>query len=155
MNVTVQRGAAVAGIVVALALAAGCGGDDEPSAEDYARQGNEVCERAATDAKDIERPTGDSSEAVEKYAIAFLPIAKRRLEGLRALEPTDEHQRFHDRLIVEQERFVAAVETLGEAAGRDDRATSARAAQEGASAAGRSALLFRELGLDACAASPL
>ena len=155
MTVTVQRGLAVVGAVVALAFAAGCGGDDGPSAEDYARQGNEVCRQANADAKDIERPSSDTSEAVEAYAIAFLPIAKQRLEGLRELEPTEEHQRFHDRLILEQERFVAAVETLGEAAGRDDRATAARAAQEGASAAGRSALLFRELGLDTCAASPL
>jgi hypothetical protein len=155
VRITVQRGLAVAGAAVALALAAGCGGDDEPSAEDYARQGNEVCRKANADAKDIELPSSDTSEAVEAYAIAYLPIAKRRLEGLRELEPTDDDRRFHDRLIEEQERFVAAVETLGEAAGRDDRATSARAAQEGAKAAGRSALLFRELGLDVCTQSPL
>ena len=147
-----QRGLAVAGAAIVLALAAGCGGDDGPSAEDYVRQGNEVCREAAADAKDIERPSGDSSEAVAEYANAFLPIARRRFEGLRALEPTEEDQRFHERLIEEQERYVAAVETLGEAAGREDRATSARAAQEGARAAGRSALLFRELGLDTCAA---
>jgi hypothetical protein len=152
---TVQRSLALAGIVVALAVAAGCGGDDGPSAEDYVRQGTEVCERAADDAKSLERPTGDSSEAVERYAKAYLPIARRRLEGLRALEPAEDDERFHERLILEQERFVAAVETLGEAAGRDDRATSARAAQEGASAAGRSALLFRELDLDACATTTL
>jgi hypothetical protein len=147
-----ERGLAVAGIVVALAVAAGCGGDDGPSAEDYVRQGNEVCRQAVEDAKDIERPSGDSSEAVAAYANAFLPIARRRLEGLRALEPAEDDVRFHERLIEEQERYVAAVETLGEAAGREDRATSARAAQEGARAAGRSALLFRELGLDICAA---
>ncbi len=150
-----QRGLAVAGTVVALALAAGCGGDDGPSAEDYVRQGNEVCREATADAKDIKRPTGDSSEAVATYANAFLPIAKRRLEGLRALEPAEDDARFHERLIEEQERYVAAVETLGEAAGREDRATSARAAEEGARAAGRSALLFRELGLDSCAAQSL
>lgn len=152
MRVTVQRGFAVAGTVVTLALAAGCGGDDGPSAEDYARQANEVCRQAAEDAKDIERPTGDSSDAVAAYANAFLPIAKRRLEGLRALEPAEDDARFHERLIEEQERYVAAVETLGEAAGRDDRATAARAAEEGARSAGRSTVLYRELGLDACAA---
>lgn len=150
-----QRSLAVAGVLVALALAAGCGGDDAPSAEDYVRQGADVCERAANDAKDLERPSGDSSEAVETYAKAYLPIARRRLEGLRALEPAEDDERFHERLILEQERFVAAVETLGEAGGRDDRATSARAAQEGAAAAGRSALLFRELGLEACASTTL
>lgn len=147
-----QRSLAVAGTSVALALAAGCGGDDGPSAEDYVQQGNEVCREAVADAKDIKRPGGDSSEAVAAYANAFLPIAKRRLEGLRGLEPTEDDQRFHERLIMEQESYVAAVETLGEAAGREDRATSARAAQEGARAAARSALLFRELGLEACAA---
>jgi hypothetical protein len=155
VRVTVHRVLAVAGTLGALAVAAGCGGDDGPSAEDYVRQGNEVCRRAAADAKDIERPTGDSSEAVAAYANAFLPIARRRLEGLRELEPAEDDERFHERLLVEQETYVAAVETLGEAAGRDDRATSARAAQEGAGAAGRSALLFRELGLDTCAASSL
>ena len=152
MSSILQRGLAVTGAAIVLALAAGCGGDDGPSAEDYVRQGNEVCREATADAKDIERPTGDSSEAVATYANAFLPIAKRRLEGLRALEPAEDDARFHERMIEEQERYVAAVETLGEAAGREDRATSARAAQEGARAAGRSALLFRELGLDACAA---
>jgi len=151
----VQRSLAVAGTVVALALAAGCGGDDGPSAEDYAQQGNEVCREAVADAKDIERPSGDSSDAVAAYANAFLPIAKRRLEGLRALEPAEGDERFHDRLIAEQERYVAAVETLGEAAGRDDRATAARAAEEGARSARRSSLLYRELGLDTCAASSL
>jgi hypothetical protein len=155
VRITVQRSLAVAGTAVALALAAGCGGDDGPSAEDYVRQGNEVCREAVADAKDIERPTGDSSEAVATYANAFLPIAKRRLEGLRALEPAEDDARFHERLIEEQERYVAAVETLGEAAGRDDRATAARAAEEGARSAGRSTLLYRELGLDTCAASSL
>jgi hypothetical protein len=101
------------------------------------------------------RRASNAREAVERYAKAYLPIARRRLEGLRALEPAEDDERFHERLILEQERFVAAVETLGEAAGRDDRATSARAAQEGASAAGRSALLFRELDLDACATTTL
>jgi hypothetical protein len=145
----------IAGTVVVLALAAGCGGDDGPSAEDYVREGNEVCRQAMEDAEGIERPTGDSSEAVEAYANAFLPIARRRLEGLRALEPAEDDQRFHDRLIMEQETYVAAVETLGEAAGRDDRATAGRAAQEGAGAARRSTLLYRELGLDDCASSTL
>jgi hypothetical protein len=145
----------VAATIVALAAAAGCGGDDGPGAEDYVRQGNEVCRQAAEDAQAIERPGGDSSEAVAAYANAFLPIAKRRLEGLRGLEPAEDDERFHERLILEQERFVAAVESLGEAAGREDRATSARAAQEGAAATGRSALLFRELGLDACATTTL
>ena len=155
MRITLQRGLAVAGAIGALALAAGCGGDDGPSAEDYVRQGNEVCRRAVDDAKDVARPTGDSSDAVAAYANAFLPIAKRRLEGLRALEPAEDDERFHERLIAEQERYVAAVETLGEAAGRADRATSARAAEEGARSARRSTLLYRELGLDTCAASSL
>jgi hypothetical protein len=56
---------------------------------------------------------------------------------------------------MEQERYVAAVETLGEAAGRDDRATAARAAEEGARSARRSTLLYNQLGLDTCAASSL
>ena len=150
-----QRGLSVAGAAVALALAAGCGGDDGPSAEDYVRQGNEVCRQATADAKGIKRPTGDSADAVSAYANAFLPIAKRRLEGLRGLEPAEDDARFHDRLITEQETYVAAVETLGEAAGRNDRATAGRAAQEGAGAARRSTVLYRELGLDTCAASSL
>ena len=150
-----QRSLAVAGVLFALALAAGCGGDVGPSGEDYVRQGADVCERAANDAKDLERPSGDSSEAVETYAKAYLPIARRRLEGLRALEPAEDDERFHERLITEQERYVAAVETLGEAAGRDDRATAARAAEEGARSARRLTILYRELGLDDCAASSL
>jgi hypothetical protein len=153
VRITVQRSLAVVGAVAALALAAGCGGDDGPSAEDYVRQGNEICRQAVADAKDIERPTGDSSEAVAAYATAFLPIARRRLEGLRGLEPTDDDRRFHDRLIEEQETYVAAIQTLGEAAGRNDRATAGKAAQEGASAARRSTLLYNELGLDTCAAA--
>jgi hypothetical protein len=155
VSVTAQRSLGLAGTVVVLALAAGCGGDDGPSAEDYVRQGNEVCQQATDDAKGIERPSGDSSDAVATYANAFLPIAKRRLEGLRALEPAEDDERFHERLIMEQERYVAAVETLGEAAGRDDRATAARAAEEGARSARRSTLLYNELGLDTCAASSL
>lgn len=150
-----QRALAVAGAVVAMALAAGCGGDDGPSAEDYVRQGNEICRQAIADAKDIDRPTGDSSEAVAAYANAFLPIARRRLEGLRGLEPTEDDRRFHDRLIKEQETYVAAIETLGEAAGRGDRATAAKASEEGVRSARRSTLLYRELGLDTCASSSL
>ena len=84
----------------------------------------------------------------------MLPIVRTRLDAFRELEPTDDLQRFHDRLIQEQERLVAAVETLGDAAQREDRATAARAAQEGAGATTRSKLLFRRLGLTRCAASP-
>ena len=154
MWVTVQRVLALAGAVVAL-LSAGCGGDDGPSAEDYVRQANEVCRQAAEDAEGIEQPAGDSSEAVAEYANAFLPIARQRLEGLRALQPAEDDERFHERMITEQERYVAAVETLGEAAGRDDRATAARAAEEGARSARRLTIIYRELGLDDCAASSL
>lgn len=152
---TVRRCLAAAVAVLALAVAAGCGGGDGPSAEDYVRQGNEVCRQAIADAKGIERPTGDSSKAVAAYANAFLPVAKRRLEGLRALEPTEDDRRFHDRLITEQQTFVASIESLAEAAGRDDRATAGKAAQEGAGAARRSTLLYKQLGLDTCAASSL
>jgi hypothetical protein len=149
----VQRSLVVTAAVIAVAVAAGCGGDDGPSAEDYVREGNEVCRRANADTTEIGRPDDDSSEAVAAYADAFLPIATRRLEGLRALEPTEDDERFHDRLLEEQERYVAAVETLAEAAGREDQATASRAAQEGMRSSSRSALLYRELGLDTCVAS--
>ena len=119
----------------------------------YVREGNEVCRRANADTTEIGRPSDDSSEAVAAYANAFLPIAKRRLEGLRALEPTEDDERFHNRLLEEQERYVAAVETLAEAAGREDQATASRAAEEGTRSSRRSALLYRELGLDTCVAS--
>jgi hypothetical protein len=155
VRITAQRCLAVVGAAVALAFAAGCGGDDGPSAEDYVRQGNEICRQATADAKGIKRPTGDSADAVAAYATAFLPVARRRLEGLRGLEPPEDDQRFHDRLIKEQETYVAAIETLGEAAGRNDRATAAKAAQEGVRSARRSTLLYRQLGLDTCAASSL
>lgn len=145
-----RRIVAVVALVVALA---GCGGD-EPSAADYATEGNAACATAAEQAQGVSRPTADSADAVAAYAEGVLPIAKRRLAAFRELDPPDDLRRFHDRLVVEQERFVAAIETVAEAARRNDRATAAQASQEGASASGRSQLLYRRLGLTRCAASP-
>jgi hypothetical protein len=142
-----------AALAAATLLAGGCGGSGGPSAEDYAAAGNAACARAAERAADVQRPTADSAEAVSSYATAMLPIARDRLAALRGLEPADEQRRFHERLLVEQERFVAAVETVGEAAGRQDRMTAQRAFQEGSTASTRSRLLFRELGLGRCAES--
>lgn len=137
----------------ALVVAAGCGGDDGASPEDYVRDGNAACARAEQAAGDVERPSTDSAEAVAGYASAVLPIARERLESFRELEPPQEQERFHERLVLEQERLVAAVETLADAAAREDRVTAARAATEGAGARERSRLLFQQLGLTRCAES--
>jgi hypothetical protein len=142
-------------ITVLLVLLAGCGGDDRPTAEDYAKAGNAACERATTRAQAVERPQGDSAKAVADYAAAVGPIARERLAALRKLEPPDELERFHERLLLEQERLVAAIATVQDAARRDDRATAERAATEGAQASTRSKLLERRLGLGACESSPL
>ncbi len=145
--------AAVATVAVAVALS-GCGGDDGPSAADYAAAGNAACEQASERAGEIERPSGDSADAVAGFAKAVLPIARERLAAFRELEPTEEDERFHERLLVEQDRFVAAVGTVADAAARQDRSTAHRASEEGARATVRSMLLFRELGLTRCAGSP-
>jgi len=136
-----------------LALTA-CGGDDGPTAEEYAAQGNVACTAAAKKMRALKRPTADSAEAVSGYAKQVAPIVRTRLTALEALEPPDDLERFHDRLIEDQKTLAAAIETVAEAAGRNDRATAQRASQEGAGATARSMLLFRRLGLTACAGSP-
>jgi len=131
-----------------------CGGGDGPTPEEYASQGNVACAAAAKQTRALKRPTADTAEAVSAYAKQVVPIVRTRLAALRELEPPDDLARFHDRLIEEQETFAAAVETVTESAGRNDRATAQRASQEGAGATARSALLYRRLGLTACADSP-
>jgi hypothetical protein len=148
-----SRTTALATLVAALAVT-GCGGDDGPTAEEYAAQGNVACTTAAEKERALKRPTEDSAEAVSAYAKQVTPIVETRLAALRGLEPPDDLQRFHDRLIQEQETLAAAIETVGEAAGRNDRTTTQRASQEGAGARARSALLYKRLGLTACAGSP-
>ncbi|HSL64734.1 MAG TPA: hypothetical protein VK874_08755 [Gaiellaceae bacterium] len=115
--------------------------------------GNAACAEAARQAEDVEQPSADSAEAVAAYANAVLPIARDRLDALEELEPPDDLERFHERLLTEQEQLVAAVETLADAAERDDRVTAGRAATEGAGARQRSRLLFQQLGLTRCAES--
>ena len=112
-------------LMVALAastvLATACGDTDEPTAQDYLRQGNAICVDIDKQVQEA-LPSFDGPptvEQVQQVATDLAPVLRSLRTQLAELQPPDELQAEHDNLLDE---IGAAATSLDEAANDENKA---------------------------------
>jgi len=129
-------------------LVAGCGGGGA-SADEYREEATEICTEAAADVSAVP-PPGDDAASVARYSDAVGAIRERETVALNELEPPDELEAQHTKLINASGAVVRSLQDLARAAERGDRTAAAAAAESGARAADQARRAAEDLGLPAC-----
>jgi len=139
-------------LVLAAALAAGCGGGDDSalSESEFREQANAICEETLREAEAIEAPA--SPEGIPDYFDRVVPLVEGGLERLRALRPPADLQEDYDWMLNETEKVLASGNDLAEAAQEGDAAKLQEAYAAGDAANRAADRLATELRLDECAA---
>jgi chromosome segregation ATPase len=111
---------------VALAVAAGCGGDSPPTRGQYAAEGNEICRETREEVnavpqaqppslEDLREKTPAARKRVREwaeYSTKLDEIGRRAQDRLLELEPPEDLQAQHDQL----EKNIAALDRAGKEA---------------------------------------
>jgi len=142
------RGALTLAAAAAALVAAGCGGEERLSHEDFQEQGNAICAKYDKQIEEIGTPT--SVEEVPAYVDKALPIVERQIGDMKELNPPEADQEAFDEMIAEAEKTVEAGRDLGEAAEAKDEAAIEKALNEGNAASDRADEHATELGLTDC-----
>jgi hypothetical protein len=144
----IVRGALTFAAGAVALVAAGCGGEERLSQEEFQKQGNAICAKYDKQIEEIGTPT--SVEEVPAYVNKVLPIVERQIEDMKELNPPERDQEAFDEMIAEAEKTVEAGRDLGEASEASDDAAIEKALNEGNSASDRADQHATELGLTDC-----
>lgn len=140
---------ACAGLAI---LAAGCGGDDRLTADEFRDRAQAVCRAAERDVERLGRPSGSSSAAVADYFRRALSVAERRVAEQRELRPPEGLQDEQDRILEIQRQGMdvvrGLVDDLEEGADPREALTGVQDRLQGLES--ESDRLARRLGLDDC-----
>jgi hypothetical protein len=130
-------------ILAVAALAAGCGGGDG-----YAKRADAICAKYNRQIRALRQPR--TIAGISAFTAKAIPIARRGDDELRSLEPPKGDEATAKKWLAANEDVVEAIERLGAAARRDDRAGIRKALREGNRANERAKRLARQLGLRVC-----
>ncbi len=153
MNLTKLATSALAALAVA--VAAGCGGDGESGAlskAQYTEQGNKLCRDAVDAANEVEPPR--SAEEIADYVDRLFEVSFGYVDDFEALEPPEELRGAHEESVRLSKDSRQLVEDLVERlrAAKSPQTALPREFQELAATKEfrRSQEVTRELGLDDC-----
>jgi len=138
-------------LVIGVVAAAGCGGDDRLSQDEFRTQANAVCEKYNAKIAALGSPS--SPEEVSGPVDQVVPLLRQGVSELRALRPPAEAEEDYDRMLDVTEEAIPAAQQLGDAVEKND----AGAVQDALDAAEQSDRdsdkIARKLGLTGCASS--
>ena len=136
--------------VVLCLQAAGCGGDDPPTKEEYVSRLNAICDEFSEEEKEIGEPRtlGDLTERGPRIRDAFEETV---VDEVRDLEAPDEISAEADRLVTIAERQRDVLGGLVEAAERSDVAKVRELAAQNEALNDEASAVALELGAEACA----
>ena len=96
----------------AMLAAAGCGGDDELSADDYRAEVRKICTEGNRQIDRIEEPTRATSQAIVDYFERLLRVNERNTERIEDLDPPEELKAAHARALKANQEGVEQVRKL-------------------------------------------
>jgi len=111
---------ALAIAVLGAAVLAGCGGDDTPAKQEYARAVNVVQDRFQRSSARVQAAvdTATSTPAQQRRALDRLRTAvDRAVAQLKAIEPPDDVEALHDRLVAALTAYGPVIATRRAASG--------------------------------------
>ena len=138
-------------LLTAVFVVAGCGGGDgQLSAEEYQEQGNAICTKYEGEIDAVPAPSGDDPQQLTAYLDKTIPLAEQQIADLRALEPPEDDQKTHDKMLAEADGLLGSARDLrtavvaGDENGVNDAIAEADASNKQADE------LATDLGLDSC-----
>jgi hypothetical protein len=141
-------------LVVFAALAAGCGGEDRLSREEYIQRADATCKKYEDRLKSLEQELQrtDSPQEAAKVIDRALPIIREGVGELRDLRPPEELEGKTDEWLDLNDENTKTLEELRDAAEAGDEQKIAELARDADENEKRGDAIAREIGLDACAA---
>ena len=142
-------------LTVALALGAGCGGDDAPTPAEYRADARKVCADAKRATSAVRQPTRATPAAIVDYFERLLRASERSTERFRDLEPPDELRAAHDEALKVSDQVDAEVRRVVRRLQADEEARTVLADARGPlqRLRTRSAAAAKRLGVPECADS--
>lgn len=142
-----MRTAAVA-VLLGLLVLAGCGAG-RLSRSQYAKRADAICKRY-NDKINALHPKATPRGLVD-FAGKAIPLAKQGVHDFGKLEPPKDEQATADQWIAANDRVIAAIVKLRDAAKANDSAKARQALAEGSAANKRASALATQLGMKTCA----
>jgi hypothetical protein len=139
---------------LAVVAAAGCGGDEQLSAEELVERGDQLCRQGQEQFADVQaKPPANAGAALEQTE-ELLGVAEEELAELQDLEPPDELRSAYENYLDSRARAIDFLEK-GRAAAEDRDGDGYGAAQAGVAAeAEERERLARAVGFEACSRPP-
>jgi hypothetical protein len=146
--------AAVTGLVAAVLVFAGCGGDgggDRLSREEFVSRADAICTRYEAKLDALGQP--QNVEELSEFADKAVPIAEDGREELGELRPPENLQATYDAWLEQGDKAIDVVKRLRDAANDGDQAEIERIAEEAGATDREANRLAGELGFEQCGAS--
>jgi hypothetical protein len=139
--------------VLACLVAAGCGGEDRLSREEYIQRADATCKKYEERLKSLEEELQqtDSPQEAAKVIDRALPIIREGVGELRDLKPPEDLEGKTDEWLDLNDENTKTLEELREAAEEGDEQKIAELARDADENEKRGDAIAREIGLEACA----
>lgn len=140
-----------AALAVALALLAGCGGDDDPGGDPqaYRTDGDRICRDYQEAIAKLGQP--DALSDLGPYIEKALPVLSRTVGQIERLDPPADQRDAYEAFRDQARQTVERAKALREAAADADADEVQRLLKDAATASERRKALAADAGLDACA----
>jgi Tfp pilus assembly protein PilP len=136
-------------VLAVLVLAAGCGGDDRQSREEFVSQAEAICENFDQRVNELDEP--ESADDVKRYVNEVRPVIEDGLSELKGLQPPAEFEEQWDELVAQNDASLEALDDLAQAAEDGDEALFEEITQDASRRDEASDRIAQELGLQKCA----
>jgi hypothetical protein len=140
-----------AAAVLAAALAAGCGGNDALSKDEFVKQGNAACAKYAAATKQIGDPK--TIDDIPRLLDATVREFDTMIASLKDIQPPDDLSADYDKLVGTADDAKRSFADLKAAAESKDQTKLDAAAAKASATDKESDALATKLGLDGCAKS--
>jgi hypothetical protein len=135
-------------VLAVLVLAAGCGGDDRLSREEFVSEAEAICEDFDQRVNEVDEP--ESADDVERYVNEVRPVVEDGLNELKGLEPPEEFEEQWNELVAKNDESLEAFDDLAEAAVSGDEDRLEEITEEASRRDEESDRIAQDLGLEKC-----
>ena len=98
--------------LAAVAVLAGCGGDDRLSEDEYRERAAQVCREGERESDAVEEPTRATNAAIVDYFERLLAANEASTDRFKELEPPEDLQDAHDAAVKANEDGAVAVREI-------------------------------------------
>jgi hypothetical protein len=135
-------------VLAVLVLAAGCGGDDRLSREEFVSEAEAICEDFDQRVNEVDEP--QNADDIERYVNEVRPVVEDGLNELKGIQPPEELEGQWNELVAMNDESLQALDDLAEAAANRDEDRLEEITEEASRRDEESDRIAQELGLQKC-----